>query len=61
MHFSGQLPTQRVKKGAEFTSGTAIGEMARAVAVFKEAASDPEPGSVRAKEPMIAPDAKRGR
>jgi probable F420-dependent oxidoreductase len=30
MRFSAQLPTDRVTKGAEFTSGAAIGEMARA-------------------------------
>jgi probable F420-dependent oxidoreductase len=31
MRFSGQLPTDRVTKGAEFTSAAAIGEMARAL------------------------------
>ena len=31
MRFSGQLATDRVTKGAEFTSATAIGEMARAL------------------------------
>jgi probable F420-dependent oxidoreductase len=31
MRFSAQLPTDRVRKGAEFTSAAAIGEMARAL------------------------------
>ena len=31
MRFSAQLPTDRVAKGAEFTSAAAIGEMARAL------------------------------
>jgi len=31
MRFSAQLPTDRVTKGAEFTSASAIGEMARAL------------------------------
>jgi len=33
MRFSAQLPTDRVTKGAEFTSAAAIGEMARALEV----------------------------
>ncbi len=57
MRFSAQLPTDRVTKGAEFTSAAAIGEMTRAL----EAAGFDAVYATEPPFPPPMPDSQRAR